>query len=125
MEPVLIDTSVIIGVLRQHDNALRLAESIKGCPKAVTDAVVGELLAGARDKREFFALHRHLEDNFIWLSSNERTSTFFRSILLRYGPDKGVHLVDFQIAACAMAYEIPLLTLNKKHVKFIEGLELV
>jgi predicted nucleic acid-binding protein len=76
MEPVLIDTSVIIRVLRQHDNAVRLAENVNGRPKAVTDAVVGELLAGARDKREFFALHRHLEDNFIWLSTNERPPFF-------------------------------------------------
>jgi predicted nucleic acid-binding protein len=124
MEPVLIDTSVIIGVLREHENALLLAERVKGRPKAITDAVMGEVLAGARDKREFFALHRHLQDNFIWLSANERSSALFRSILLRYGPYKGVHLVDFQIAAAAMAFDIPLLTLNRKHVQFIEGLEI-
>jgi predicted nucleic acid-binding protein len=124
MDPVLIDTSVIIGVLKQQDNALKLAEQVKGRPKAVTDGVIGELLAGARNKQEFFVLYRHLQDNFRWLSANERSSTLFRRILLSYGPQRGVHLVDFQIAATAMAYGVPLLTLNKKHVSFIEGLVL-
>ena len=62
MGPVLIDTSVIIGVLRQHENALGLAETVKGRPKAVTDGVIGEVLAGARDKREFIALLRHMQE---------------------------------------------------------------
>jgi len=125
MEPVLIDTSVIIGVLRQHGNALDLAETVKGRPKAITDGVIGEVLAGARDKREFIALLRHMQDNFVWLDSNERSSRLFREILVRYGPDKGVHLIDFQIAAVAMAHGVPLLTLNKKHVQYIEGLTLI
>jgi len=123
MEPVLIDTSVIIGVMRMHDNAIQLAERVKGRPKAVTDGVIGELLAGARNKQEFFVLLRHLQDNFIWLSASERTSALFRDILIKHGPHKGVHLVDYQIAAAAIAHSMPLLTLNRKHVSFIEGLE--
>jgi predicted nucleic acid-binding protein len=123
MEPVLIDTSVIIGVLRMHENALKLAEQVKGRPKAITDGVIGEILAGARDKKEFFVLLRHLQDNFIWLAPTERSSTIFREILIKYGPYKGVHLVDHMIAAAAIANGMPLLTLNKKHVAYIEGLE--
>lgn len=124
MEAVLIDTSVIIGVLRQHNNAMLLAESVKGTPKAVTDAVIGEVLAGARNKQEFFFLLTHLRDNFMWLSSTEKCSTVYRDILVRYGPHHGVHIVDYQIASTAMAHDLPLLTLNKKHVQFIEGLRM-
>ncbi|MBX2978992.1 MAG: PIN domain-containing protein [Flavobacteriales bacterium] len=123
MEPVLIDTSVIIGVLRMHENALRLAEKIKGRPKAVTDGVIGELLAGARNKQEFYVLLRHLQDNFMWLGANDRSSRIFREILIKHGPHRGVHLVDYQIAASAIAAGMPLCTLNKKHVSFIDGLE--
>jgi predicted nucleic acid-binding protein len=125
MEPILIDTSVIIGVLRQHENAVRVAEQVKGMPKAVTDVVIGEVLAGARNKQEFFVLLRHLQDNFTWLPVNEKSSMLFRKILVQYGAYKGVHLVDFQLAATAMAHGVRLLTLNKKHVAFIEGLDLV
>lgn len=96
MEPVLIDTSVIIAVLRMHENALRLAEKIKGRPKAVTDGVIGELLAGARNKQEFYVLLRHLQDNFMWLGANDRSSRIFREILIKHGPHRGVHLVDYQ-----------------------------
>jgi len=85
--------------------------------------VIGELLTGARNKQEFFVLLRHLQDNFMWLSALERTSALFRDILIKHGPDKGVHLVDYQIAAAAIAHSMPLLTLNRKHVSFIEGLE--
>ena len=123
MEPILIDTSVIIGLMRMHDNALKLAERVKGRPKAITDSVIGEILAGARDKREFFLLLRHLQDNFIWLPATERTSAIFRDILIKYGSNKVVHLVDHMIAAAAITFEMPLLTLNKKHVTYIEGLE--
>lgn len=125
MEPVLIDTSVIIGVMRMHENALRLAEALKNRPKAVTDAVIGELLAGSRNKQEFAVLLRHLQDNFIWLSATERSSLVFREILFKYGPHKGVHMLDYQIAAAAIVAGMPLLTLNKRHVSFIEGLQLI
>ena len=125
MDTVLIDTSVIIGVLRQHANAITLAGAMKGAPKAVTDTVIAEVLAGARDKREFYFLLTHLRDHFQWLSSDARESTLFRDILLRYGPHRGVHIVDYQIAAAALAHDLPLATLNRKHVQFIEGLRLV
>ncbi len=124
MGTVLIDTSVIIGVLRQHANALALAEAVKGSPKAVTNTVLAEVLAGARNKREFQVLALHLGNNFKWLPTSERDSAIFRDILFKYGPQHGVHIVDYQIAAAAIANEIPLLTLNKKHVRFIEGLVL-
>ena len=125
MGTILIDTSVIIGVMRQHDNAIDLARQIAGRSKAVTDGVMGELLAGARNKAEFYALLKHLQDNFAWLQANERTSDVFRRIIITYGPTRGVHLVDFQLAAAAIAHNMPLLTLNKKHVSFIEGLDLL
>ncbi len=124
MGAVLIDTSVIIGVLRQHANAIALAEQVKGEPKAVADDVIGEVLAGARNKQEFYFLLTHLRDNFQWLSASEKVSTLFRDILVRYGPHHGVHIVDYRIAATAMAHAVPLLTLNKKHVHFIQGLQL-
>jgi predicted nucleic acid-binding protein len=104
-------------------NALKLAEQVKGRPKAITDGVIGEILAGARDKKEFFVLLRHLQDNFIWLAPTERSSMIFREILIKHGPYKGVHLVDHMIAAAAIANGMPLLTLNKKHVAYIQGLE--
>ncbi|MBS1942989.1 MAG: PIN domain-containing protein [Bacteroidetes bacterium] len=124
MGPVLIDTSVIIGVLRNHANALALAEQVKGLPKAVSDEVIAEVLAGARNKQEFGSLLTHLRDNFIWLPGNERVTSVFRDLVIRYGPHHGVHIVDFRIAATAIAHELPLLTLNQKHVQFIEGLRL-
>lgn len=34
------------------------------------------------------------------------------------------YIVDYRIAATAIAHDLPLLTLNKKHVQFIEGLRL-
>ncbi len=124
MGTVLIDSSVVIGVLRNHANAIALAEQIKGTPKAVTDDVIAEVLAGARNKKEFLLLLTHLRDNFAWLSANEKVSSILRDLVIRYGPYHGIHIADYRIAATAMAYDLPLLTLNKKHVQFIEGLRL-
>lgn len=125
MGPVLIDTSVIIGVLRQHSSAMALAHKVQGWPKSVTDLVIAEVLAGARDKREFHVLLAHMRDHFQWLPRDGREQEIFMDILVRYGPHKGIHIVDYSIAASAMAQGIPLLTLNRKHVEFIEGLQLV
>lgn len=125
MGPVLIDTSVIIGVLRQHSSAMALARKVQGWPKSVTEFVIAEVLAGARDKREFHALLAHMRDHFQWLPRNDREQAVFLDILLRHGPHKGVHIVDYHIASAAIAHGIPLLTLNRKHVSFIEGLELI
>lgn len=91
MDAVLIDSSVVIGVLRNHANAMALAELIKGVPKAVSDDVIAEVLAGARNKQEFLFLLTHLSENFRWLSANEKVSTVFRDLVIRYGPHHGVH----------------------------------
>lgn len=124
MDTVLIDSSVVIGVLRNHSNAIAMAELMKGTPKAICDDVIAEVLAGSRNKQEFLFLLTHLRDRLTWLSANEQVSTVFRDLVIRYGPHHGVHIVDYRIVATAMAYDLPLLTLNKKHVRFIEGLRL-
>jgi predicted nucleic acid-binding protein len=48
----------------------------------------------------------------------------FRDILDHLESGRDVHFADHLIAAIAMAHDVPLLTLNRKHFAAIKGLKL-
>jgi predicted nucleic acid-binding protein len=52
-------------------------------------------------------------------------SACFRKILENVMLGRDIHFADHLIAATALAHNVPLLTLNKKHFTSIKGLHLV
>ena len=86
--------------------------------------VLAEILAGARNKAEFTKHHAELTGNFHVLPFTMEVSLRFREILAHIAPQHEVHLADHLIAATAMAHDVPLLTLNRKHFSALKGLKL-
>ena len=124
METVLIDTNIIIGRVRNEPRALTALAKVEGSSLVICDAVLAEVLSGARNKTEYDATFRELNQQFHSLPFTMVVSRHFRDIMGYHARDKGVHFADYLIAAIAIAHDVPLLTLNTKHFKGIKGLKL-
>ncbi|HMU13634.1 MAG TPA: PIN domain-containing protein [Flavobacteriales bacterium] len=124
MEAVLIDTSVLIGRFRRESRAMAAMERIVGAQFCLCDAIIAEVLAGTRNKAEFALTKRELFEQFHLLPLTMEVSQRFRSILDGLELGRDIHFADQLIAATAMAHDVPLLTLNKKHFTPIKGLKL-
>ncbi len=124
METVLIDTSILIGRMRREQAAFTASGRAQGATLAICDVVLAEILAGARNRSEFERHHAELTSNFHILPFTMEVSQRFREIIKHIAPEHHLHLADHLIAATAMAHNVPLLTLNKKHFLPIKGLRL-
>ena len=110
--------------MRREAVAFAASERASGSSLVICDVVLAEILAGARNKAEYNRHHKELTTNFDILPFTMEVSQRFREILKHIAPEHHVHLADHLIAATAMAHDVPLLTLNKKHFKPIKGLKL-
>ncbi|MBL0127803.1 MAG: type II toxin-antitoxin system VapC family toxin [Flavobacteriales bacterium] len=124
METVLIDTSILIGRMRREPAAFLASDRVHGASFVICDVVLAEILAGARNRTEYERHHAELTSNFHILPFTMEVSQRFREILKHFAPEHHVHLADHLIAATAMAHDLPLLTLNKKHFTPLKGLKL-
>jgi predicted nucleic acid-binding protein len=124
MEAILIDTNVLLGRMRRQPEAFRIFERVDEQQPVICDVVLAEILAGARNQKEFEKHHHELTTNFHILPFTMDVSKHFRKILSEIAPHHDVHLSDHLIAAIAIAHDVPLLTLNTKHFKGIKGLQL-
>ena len=88
------------------------------------DAIVAEVLAGTRSKVEYASTKRELFGQFHVLPFTMEVSSAFRKILENISLGRDVHFADQLIAATAIAHNVPILTLNRKHFTGIEGLQL-
>jgi predicted nucleic acid-binding protein len=83
-----------------------------------------ELIVGCRDRRELRSLERFLE-GFRIFRLNEPISDLAIDLLRRYRLSHGLLLADSLIGASALIHEIPFLSKNSKHFRFIDGLTLL
>lgn len=124
MEAVLIDTSILVGITRNEPAADAALARIKGARQVICDVVLAEMLDGARNEAEHDRFFKYFTSTFEILPLTMEVSLCFRGILNASGKERGKHLADHVIAATALAHDIPLLTLNKKHFKGVKGLQL-
>ena len=124
METVLIDTNILIGRARREPRSLSALSRVDGSALAICDTVMAEVLSGVRNRAEFDATLRELDQHFHSLPLTIEVSRNFRAIIAHHARDHGVHFADYLIAATAIAHNVPLLTLNTKHFKGIKGLKL-
>ena len=118
----LLDTDILIDVLRGHSPAVIWFEGLEELP-SIPGFVIMELIQDAENKgRVQKALS--LVDGLpvVWPSSDqcEAALTTFRDFHLSHG----LGLLDSLIAACAIGRSATLLTFNTKHYRFLEDLRL-
>jgi predicted nucleic acid-binding protein len=125
METVLIDSSVLIGRFRREPRAMAALERAEGSSLVLCDPIVAEILAGTRNKAEYSKTKHELFSKFHVLPFTMEVSVCFRKILDDVTIGRDIHFADQLIAATAIAHNVPLVTLNKKHFTGIKGLVLL
>jgi predicted nucleic acid-binding protein len=116
----LVDTDVLVDVLREHPPAVRWLNGLSENP-LMPGFVAMELYEGCRNKAEVERVSRLIvEFTIVWPSPDALWHA-----LLDY-PGRHLHcnvgIVDSLVAACALDYREPLLTFNTKHFSAVEGL---
>lgn len=117
MKKYLIDTDVLIAHLRGEQKSLLRATFID--ESVICYFSVGELLQGARNKRELRVLQDFLREFSIdW--GSEAVHRKAVDLLTRYAPASGLHMSDAIIAATAQARKLQVVTANDKHFRAIK-----
>ena len=125
---LLVDSDWIISGLGGQATALALLGGLKSQGLAISAITVGEVLEGAylgTDIGTSLARFRRYLEGFAVLSVTEPVAEVFaqlRATLRRQGnliPD-----MDLLIAATALAFDLPLLTRNRRHFVRVPGLRL-
>lgn len=117
----LLDTCVLIDVLRGREAAVAFVSGLKSTP-AISAITATELIAGAKGKREEEAIDRILatyEVAEIDLEIARLAADFVRD----FGKSHGVDPIDALIAATAKTRGLDLATLNIKHFPMFRGLK--
>jgi len=124
MEKVLIDSSIFIGIARKEPKAEAAMSRIGDAEVLFCDVVLAEILAVARNHEEYKKTLAHITRSYRIMPITPEACDLFREMLATKGPNEGVHISDFLIAATAIANDCALLTLNKRHFERIKGLQL-
>jgi predicted nucleic acid-binding protein len=120
---MLVDTDVLIWVLRGSTRAARAVERIEHV--ALSAVTYIELVQGTRSKEELRILRAALAE---WkpriIPIDEAVSMRACLYVERYAHSHGIRLADALVAATAAEKGLPLLTANDKHYRMISELTL-
>ena len=121
---MLIDTDVLIWLLRGRSSARRAVEGV--AEPALSIVTWMELVQGVRDAGELQLLRRTTrERRWRVLPLDEAIGHRASVYVETYALSHGIRLADALIAASAVENAAALLTANAKHFKVIPDLELV
>lgn len=128
MKTYFLDTSVIIDYLRGKEEVINLVDSLKG--RLVSSYIcLSELYEGV-----FRSKNKNVEATILeFFSGLSKTYGLNQKIAQEFGllrknlKQKGeiIEDIDLIIAATCIAYNLDLVTLNKKHFSRIKGLSIV
>ena len=122
---ILIDSDVLIDVSRGIPEALDTLQRIEEDDEPAISVITQmELIVGCRDSRELRSLERFLE-GFRIFKLSEPISDLAINLLRRYRLSHGLLLADSLIAASALVHDLPFLSRNSKHFRFIDELTLL
>ena len=118
---ILLDTDVMIDLLRRYSPAVAWLESLGDEELLLPGFVVMELLQGCRDKTEQEKLEKELQPYAITWPSPE-TCNEARSVFANTHLSHGLGLLDALVGQTAVALQVPLYTFNDKHYAAVPGL---
>ncbi len=118
----LLDTSILIDILRGQIAARNWVDSLALTARSVSVITAAELLAGCHSQREQRTVERELNlYSTVWI--DESTSQTALEFYKRFHLSHGVGFLDCLIAATATQHGYRLATLNLKHFTMLPGLQ--
>lgn len=122
---IVVDTDVLIDVSRNVAEAIDVLQRTREHDElAISTVTQMEFIVGCRNHQELRSLRSFLRP-FRILRISESISEKALELLLQYRLSHGLLLADSLIAASVLSYQIPFLSKNQKHYRFIEGLKLL
>ena len=121
--PVLVDTDVLIWLLRGQASARRFLQKLDSVELSTVTYM--ELVQGMRNKEEFRLLRQTIHEQ-AWeiLPLNENISHRATVYIENYALSHGLQLTDALIAASAIESGSTLATANAKHYRVIPDISL-
>jgi hypothetical protein len=121
---ILLDTDVMIDLLRQYPPAVAWLDSLGEEEIILPGFVVMELIQGCRNRAEQEKVERELGAyGVVWPSPE--TCNEALSVFTRYHLSHGLGILNALIGQMAVALDLPLYTFNQKHYAPIPNLKTV
>lgn len=121
MEAKLIDTNIFIDIFRGN---IKYHKKLLNLSGYINDIIYIELIQGGQLSKSELREIKHYIRPFIRIHISQQISITAVSLVEQYGAGHGLKLADAFIAATALSRGLPLVTLNRKDFKFINGLQL-
>jgi len=122
---MIIDTTVWIHLFRKEEKAREFLLGLKD-DIAVSRITVMEIIYGRSSKKDITTMWKQFEGLGVRVEEiDEDISARAGRIFETYFPTRGIGLLDTFVAATAIERDMPVVTHNKRHFDFIEGLELI
>jgi predicted nucleic acid-binding protein len=123
LEKILLDTNILIEILKGNQNIVYKIENFTSilCISSIT---VMELYYGAINKAELFNLKKFVS-LFKIIEIDENISNISTELIFEYAKSHNLTIPDSLIASTAISKNLKLYTLNLKDFRFIDGLILV
>ena len=122
---MILDTDILVWVLREHSPALRFVDSIPPERRNLSSVTYLELLYGSHDARDLRSVKELVDDIFAEvIPVSEAISRTAIRLMEEFVLAHRLDISDAFIAATALDRQEPLATGNQKHFRFIPGLEL-
>lgn len=121
---VLLDTDVMIDILRGYPPALAWLHSLDGDAIALPGFVLMELIQGCHSRKEQQALSTELDPyKILWPTHSDCEEAV--KLFTQYRLSHNIGIIDVLIGQLALSLELPLHTFNKKHYEPIPRLKTV
>ena len=124
MKTVLLDTCILIEILRGNQEIIKEVYKFEQPDIFITPIVVAELYRGASNKKDLLKC-RKLAGKFSILPINKEVMSVFEIIFEQYALSHRPNVPDILIAAASIHFNIPIFTLNKKDFRYLPQLQLL
>jgi len=122
MEIVLLDTNILIEILKGNDATISKIEALEA-KLSISSISVMELYYGALNKAELGKLEKFVS-LFSIIELNETISKKATMLVKRYAKSHTLDIPDSLIASTALTLNAKLVTYNTKDFKYIDGIML-
>ncbi|CAA6824101.1 MAG: Unknown protein [uncultured Sulfurovum sp.] len=118
---IFLDTNILIEYLKGNKSII---SQYSPNELFINDIVVMELYQGAKSKNDLRFIVNEIS-NFKILKTNDEIIKLATQLVKEYNLSHNMKMMDAIIASTMMIYDIPLMTLNLKDFRYLDGVKLV
>jgi hypothetical protein len=122
MEKVILDTNILIEILKNNKETIKEVEKFD--IHYISEVTKMELFYGALNKVELEKLNNFVS-LFEIISINQNISSSASNLIYKYAKSHNLNIPDGLIAATSLETKYPLFTYNLKDFKYIDNISLI